>query len=54
VADFIAREIDLSELRKIELPFTDTPFENREEPAEHRFRSARGGAPVVLFRRTRS
>jgi hypothetical protein len=53
VADFIAREIDLSEFRKIELPFTDTPFENREEPAEHRFRSARGGAPVVLYRRAR-
>ena len=51
VADFIKRQIDLTEFRKIELPFTDTPFENREEPAEHRFRSARGGAPVVLFER---
>jgi 4-amino-4-deoxy-L-arabinose transferase-like glycosyltransferase len=57
VADFIRRQIDLSdasEFRKIELPFTDTPFENREEPAEHRFRSARGGVPVVLYRRVRS
>ncbi|MEE2665829.1 MAG: glycosyltransferase family 39 protein [Myxococcota bacterium] len=54
VADFIADQIDFSTLRKIELPFTDTPFENREEPAEHRFRSARHGAPVVLFRRARS
>jgi len=54
VADFIAEQIDLSTLRKIELPFTDTAFENREEPAEHRFRSARGGAPVVLFQRARS
>lgn len=54
VAQFIRQEIDLSEFRKIELPFTDTPFENREEPAEHRFRSARGGVPVVLFRRVRS
>jgi len=54
VADFIRNEIDLSEFRKVQLPLTDTTFENREEPAEHRFRSARGDPPVVLYRRARS
>ena len=51
VADFIRREVDLSEFQKIELPYTDTTFENREDPAEHRFRPARGGPPVAVFRR---
>ena len=50
---FIEREIDLARFQKRELPFSDTPFENREEPAEHRFRSARGGAPVTIYARRR-
>ena len=53
VADFIRSEVDLSEFQKIELPYTDTTFENREDPAEHRFRPARGGAPVTVLRRAR-
>lgn len=51
VRAFIEREIDLASFRKVELPFTDTRFENREEPAEHRFRSALGGPPVTLYAR---
>ena len=54
VRAFIEREVDLAHFRKVELPFTDTRFENREEPAEHRFRSARGGPPVTLYARRRS
>lgn len=53
VAEFIRREIDLSEFQKVELPYTDTRFENREEPAEHRFHPARGGVPLAVFRRDR-
>jgi len=53
VRSFIEAHIDLAGFRKIELPFTDTAFENREEPGEHRFRSARGGPPVVVYERTR-
>ena len=52
VAAFVAREIDLAGgYRKIRLPVADTTFENREEPAEHRFRTARGGPAVELHRR---
>lgn len=53
VRRFIEAHIDLGAFRKIELPFTDTAFENREEPGEHRFRSARGGPPVVVYERRR-
>ena len=54
VRAFIEREIDLASFRKIELPFTDTPFENREEPSEHRYRAAQGGPPVVIHERRRA
>jgi 4-amino-4-deoxy-L-arabinose transferase-like glycosyltransferase len=51
VAQFLANELDWSDFQKVQLPYTDTAFENREDPAEHRFRPARGGVPVTIFRR---
>ena len=53
VARFVQREIDLRDFRRIDLPVVDTPFENREEPAEHRYRTALSGPPVTLFKRVR-
>jgi uncharacterized membrane protein len=37
--------------RRIVLKFPDTRFENREELGEHRFRTAKGVPPVVVFQK---
>ena len=40
--------------RRYELAFPDTQFENREDPAQHRFRTARASLPrVVIWGRER-
>ena len=35
------------------IDYPDTPFENREDPALHRFRTAEGIARVRVYRRIR-
>ncbi len=51
VYDYLRREVDLSQYRKITLPFPDIPYENRESPEQHRFRTATNQPPVIIYRR---
>jgi 4-amino-4-deoxy-L-arabinose transferase-like glycosyltransferase len=51
VHDYLRREVDLSQYRRIILPYPDVPFENRESPEEHLFRTARDQPPVTIYRR---
>jgi 4-amino-4-deoxy-L-arabinose transferase-like glycosyltransferase len=54
VHDYLRREVDLSQYRQITLPYPDVPFENRESPEEHLFRTARDQPPVTIYRRIKS
>ena len=50
---YMQDHIDVSEYERIELDYPDTGFENREDPAEHRYRTAVGENPVVIYHRVR-
>lgn len=51
VHQFIERSFSPDDFEAIELDAPDTPFENREDPGEHLFRSPAGVPPVTIFRR---
>jgi len=51
VKEYLEANIDWDNYRSIVLDAPDTLFENREDPAEHRFRTARGVANVVIRQR---
>ncbi len=54
VKQFLLAYVDWEEYDRIELESPDTPFQNRESPQEHRFRTAKDEDPVVLFHRVAS
>ncbi len=51
VRRFLLRNVEWERYRRIELDVADLPFENREEPALHRFRNVERGPRLVLHRR---
>lgn len=53
VYQFIDEHVDASRYEVVELDATDTPFENREEPGVHLFRTAPPGPRVTLWKRRR-
>jgi 4-amino-4-deoxy-L-arabinose transferase-like glycosyltransferase len=53
VKRYLLEKVDLSAYEAIPLDAPDTVFDNREDPALHRFRTAADEAKVVLFRRRR-
>jgi 4-amino-4-deoxy-L-arabinose transferase-like glycosyltransferase len=48
---FLMNGIDQTRYRLITLPVVDTYWENREEPRQHRFRTATSGPPVRILRK---
>jgi len=49
VGQFLEERLAAKRFQRFELPAFDIPFENRESPEEHRFRSATSGSPVVIL-----
>lgn len=48
---FISQHIEAAPYKRIELPYVDTAYQNREEPADRRFRRLVEGPPVVIWQR---
>lgn len=48
---FLLQNVDGRRYQRIELKYPDVPFENREDPNSHRFRTAQNESPVIVFRR---
>jgi 4-amino-4-deoxy-L-arabinose transferase-like glycosyltransferase len=53
VADYLRKNLPWRQYRRIELVCPDIPYNNREDPDEHLYRTATGAPPVVLFQRNR-
>lgn len=53
VARYLMENLPRERYRQITLDYPDTPFENREDPEWHRFRTATDEAPVLVFQRIR-
>jgi len=53
VREFLENRIATGSYERIEIDAPDTPFENREEPAEHLFRTATAEDRVAIWRRIR-
>jgi hypothetical protein len=51
VRQYLIRNLDFHRHRKIEIDFPDIPFENRESPNEHRFRTVKFAPRVVILER---
>ncbi len=51
VLKYMRDNVDVSKYERIQLDYPDTPFENREDPAAHRYRTAAGEDPVVIWHR---
>jgi 4-amino-4-deoxy-L-arabinose transferase-like glycosyltransferase len=52
VAEFLKAHIWWPLYENVTLSAPDTPWENRESPQEHLYRTAEGEPPVVVFKRT--
>ena len=52
VIDYIRLHLDFSSYEPVVLDYPDTPYENREEPDEHYFRTVEDADPVVILERT--
>ena len=53
VRNFLARNINWRNYQRIVLKYPDTPFENRESPYEHLYRTATDYPPVVIYKKIR-
>ena len=53
VRNFLMRNVKWRNYQRIVLDYPDTPFENRESPDEHLFRTATDYPPVVLYKKIR-
>jgi 4-amino-4-deoxy-L-arabinose transferase-like glycosyltransferase len=53
VKQHLEQNLDRDNYRRILLNFPDTQFENREELDAHRFRTAKGVPPVIVFQKIR-
>jgi len=53
VRNFLVKNINWQKYHRIILKYPDIPFENRESPDEHLYRTETDSAPVVLFRKSR-
>jgi hypothetical protein len=51
VRKFISENLAPDKFERIEIPYPDIPFENRESPSEHRYRTATDESQVVIYRR---
>ena len=51
VRKYLIENIDSSRYQKIELDYPDIPFENRESPYEHLYRTATDNPSVILFKK---
>jgi hypothetical protein len=49
---FLSGSLSFDHYERIVLAYPDCPFENRESPSEHRFRTAAGFPPLVILRRS--
>lgn len=53
VGRYFQRHLNDADFQSITLPYTDTTWENREDPEEHYYATVTGGDPVVIFERIR-
>lgn len=53
VAEYLAQNVDASRYDRIVLDYPDLPFENREEPDLHHYRTVTNEDRVVIYRRVR-
>jgi hypothetical protein len=51
VRKYLVENLPREKFDAIQLPYPDTPFENRESPAEHRYKTVTNEARVVIYRR---
>jgi hypothetical protein len=51
VRQYLLTNLNPAHYRKIVINFPDTPFENREDPAEHLFSTAVAEDRVVIYKR---
>lgn len=51
VAKFILSNVNMNNYQKIVIHYPDIPFENREDPKYHNFRTVRDADRVVIFKR---
>jgi len=51
VRQYLIRNLDFHRYRRIDIDFPDIPFENRESPWEHRFRTVKFAPQVVILER---
>jgi len=54
VRKWLIENVDARGYEKITLDYPDSPFENRESPSEHLFRTATDYVPVLIFRKKTS
>jgi len=50
VKKFIAENLSPDKFERIQIPYPDIPFENRESPSEHRYKTATDAPQVVIYR----
>jgi hypothetical protein len=53
VHDYIRRNVARDGYEPVTIPYPDLPFENREEPDMHQFRTVTDADAVVIFKRSR-
>jgi hypothetical protein len=53
VREYIVQHVNPQLYQPIQLDVPDLPFENRESPQEHLFRTAQDASPVLMFKRVR-
>ncbi len=53
VREFLVRNLNRKHYKKIVLEYSDTPFENRESPVHHLYRTGTGYPPVIVYKKIR-
>ncbi len=53
VRRFIVENIDDAKYNPITIDYPDIPYENREGPAEHHFRTVQNESRVVIFKKAK-
>jgi hypothetical protein len=51
VAEYLTANFRPQDYRRIELEYPDIPFDNREAPDEHLYRTVTVAPPVVVYQR---
>jgi hypothetical protein len=51
VRNFLIKNIDARQYQRVEIDYPDLPFENRETPYEHRYRTVTNYPPVIIYKR---